>query len=105
MDFGIVIDVSVPCPKNERSPIQVTEEGISVLLQPTTNLLVAFSMMALQLSRESNTVLFLSTVIDDKFVQYENGYTKNVTELGIVIFVRPLQPSNLQLVVFQLILL
>ena len=50
---GIVMDVKPLQPLNASNLIAVTELGITVFLQPATNLLVAVSMIALQLLRLS----------------------------------------------------
>ena len=47
-------------------PRAETDSGMTVFLQPMSRVLVDVSMMALQLSRESNTVLPLSTRSDSK---------------------------------------
>ena len=56
----------VNCP-NVKAPIVVTPLGIIVLLLPTISLFVDVSMIALQLSRESNTGLLVSTLIFPTF--------------------------------------
>ena len=55
-----------PQASKARSPIEVTVLGMTVHLQPTINVLVEVSMMALQPSRESNFGLPLSTVMPDR---------------------------------------
>ena len=50
---GMTIDVMPLHPPNARLAIDVTLLGITVLLQPAINVFVAFSIIALQLSRES----------------------------------------------------
>ena len=50
-------------PKNASDPIRVTVAGITVFLQLAINVFVFVSMMALQLSRESYTLLPAATVI------------------------------------------
>ena len=52
-EFGMLMAVRLEQPKNASSPIEVTEFGIVVFLQPAINVLVAVSIMALQLLRES----------------------------------------------------
>ena len=66
---GITIDFKEVQPLNALSPIEVTLSGMTVDLQPTSSLLVAVSMIPLQLSRESYTGLAGLTVIDSKEVQ------------------------------------
>ena len=52
-ELGIVIDVRPLQSSKADPPMDVTVLGITVFLHPTCNELVAVSMMALQLSRES----------------------------------------------------
>ena len=66
-------------PSNAKLPILVTELGIIVFLQPAIKVLEAVSIIALQLLRESYLGLPLSTTM----------------------LARPVQFSNLQLIVFQ----
>ena len=64
-----------------------------VLLQPAIKVFEPVSIIALQLLRESYTLLPLSTTILSKQLQPEKGDTPiEVTELGIVTEVKPLQP-------------
>ena len=56
-ELGIVTEVKSLQPKKALIPIEVTVLGIIVFLQPIINSLVLVSMMALQLSLESYTVL------------------------------------------------
>ena len=73
----------------------ITEFGIMVFLQPDINSFFSVSIMALQLSLESYTVLPSSTIIEVKPLQPEKAPTPIlVTELGIVIEVKPLQPEK-----------
>ena len=51
--LGIITDVKPEQPKKALAPMEVTLFGITVFLQPNTKVLVDFSMIALQLSRES----------------------------------------------------
>ena len=84
-ELGIIIYVK-NWPVNAYFSIEVTKLGIIVFLQPYNNLFVAVSIIALQLSLESNTGLLLSTTIDSNLLQYENiPVPIEVTELGIVI--------------------
>ena len=53
MELGIKILASPAQARNAPNPMDVTELGMIVLLQPTINVLLNVSMMALQLSRES----------------------------------------------------
>ena len=54
-ELGRTNSVKPSQPENERSPIVVTVLGTVVLSHPTTIVLVAVSMMALQSSLESYT--------------------------------------------------
>ena len=78
---------------NAEAPIEVTELGMMELLQPIISVLLAVSMMALQLSRESYCVLSLSTVIRLRPLHSRNtALPIEVTNLGIDTLVRPVQP-------------
>jgi hypothetical protein len=57
-----VVELS-PIPKNAVSPKAVTVEGITVVLQPNSNLFVEKLIIALQLFLESNVAFSASTVI------------------------------------------
>ena len=62
----------------------VTEDGMTVDLHPLRILLVDVSIIALQSSRESYILLFLSTVIDSRAEQaLKQSCPKLVTEDGI----------------------
>jgi hypothetical protein len=52
-ELGMLMLVKPMRPSNALFPIEVTELGITVFSQPTINLLLSLSMMALQLLRES----------------------------------------------------
>jgi len=52
-EFGMLMAVRLERPRNAPAPMEVTELGIVVFLQPAINVLVAVSIMALQLLRES----------------------------------------------------
>ena len=117
-EFGIVIEVKVSHPEKAYFPTLVTEDGIVDIEQALTNVFVAVSIMALQLSRESNVLLPLSTLISVKLSQLlkrhppicltDAGMINEVipvhpekafkpiliTELGIVTEVKPLQLWN-----------
>ena len=54
-------------------PMVVTEPGITEPLQPVINVLLAVSIMALQLSRESYFGLSLSTTMLVRLLQPTNG--------------------------------
>ena len=92
---GIVIPVRPLRPINAPSPISVTPDGTFVFLQPAINVLLDVSMIALQFSLLSYTLLFSSTLILSRPLQPLNASTLiSVTLSGIVILVRPLQPAN-----------
>ena len=81
----------------------VTLSGITVVMQPAINLFEAVSIMALQLLRLSYFLLPFDTMIEVKLLQYakaplspKKSSSMLVTLLGIVIEVRPLQPSKAQ---------
>ena len=63
-ELGMVTEVSPEQPEKARSPIEVTELGMVVFLQPTINVFVDVSIMALQLLRELYVPLLLSTVTE-----------------------------------------
>ena len=62
---GIVI-VVIDKPTKAYGPMDVTVLGMTVFVLPNTSVFVAFSMIALQLSRESNASFSVSTTIDVK---------------------------------------
>ena len=75
--------------------MEVTELGIVVFLQPAINVLVAVSIMALQLLRESYFGLSLATEIEARLEQSSNARSPMVvTELGMLMLVSPEQPEN-----------
>ena len=63
---GMSMDVREEQPSKQEYPKLFTEDGITVVLHPRIILLVDVSIIALQFSRESYTLLFLSTVIDSR---------------------------------------
>ena len=100
-EFGMVMRVKLLQRLNAESPILVTESGITVFWQPAIKVLVAVSIIALQLLRLSYTVLPESTAMLVKLLQPRNAYFPMlVTEFGMVILVKLLQSSN----AYQLIL-
>ena len=69
--------------------------GTTLLLHPRTSLLVAVSMMALQLSRLSNTLLPFSTDILSMFEHPPNALLPMLVKfLETVMLVMPTQPLN-----------
>ena len=60
--LGRLTSFSPRLPLKAVSPMAVTVSGMTVVLQPMRSVLVAVSMMALQLLRESNTGLPASTL-------------------------------------------
>lgn len=75
--------------------IVVTVSGIMVLLQPAISVLVAFSIIALQLFLESYVLLFESTA---KFVSFEQlektPLSISLTEFGMKTVLIPEQPMK-----------
>ena len=63
-ELGMVTEVSPEQSRKASEPMEVTELGMVVFLQPTTNVFVDVSIIALQLSRESYMTLFLSTTTE-----------------------------------------
>ena len=63
---GMSMEVREEQPEKQPLPKLVTEDGMTVVLHPWIIMLVDVSIIALQLSRESYTLLFLSTVIDSR---------------------------------------
>ena len=68
-ELPMVTEVKPEQPQKALSPIVVTEPGIMVFLQPLIKVLVAVSIIALQLLRESYFVFPLSTTIEVKPLQ------------------------------------
>ena len=94
-DEGMVMLVKPVQSKNARSLMLVTDEGMVVVLQPATRVLLAVSIIALQLLRESYFVLRASTLMLVKPVQPENAELPMlVTDEGMVMLVKPLQSLN-----------
>ena len=92
---GSVILVKPLQPSKALSPICVTPEGTSVFLHPTINALLDFSIIALQLSLLSYTLLFSSTLMLSKLPQDENAPSPIfITLFGNVIFVKVLHSAN-----------
>jgi len=82
-------------PENALAPMEVTELGMAVFLQPAINVLVAVSIMALQLLRESYFGLSLATEMVARPEQPSNAQPPmEVTELGMLMAVRLEQPEN-----------
>ena len=71
MLLGIEIDVRSNNPPKAQSPILFILLGIIVFLLPTIKVFDAVSITALQLSRESNIILFSATLIDEMLLQPE----------------------------------
>ena len=91
-DEGMVMLVKPVQPVNAWLPMLVTDEGMVVVLQPATRVLLAVSIMALQLLRESYFVFPASTLMLVKPVQPENApLPMLVTDEGMVMLVRPVQ--------------
>ena len=91
-ELGMVTLVKPLQPRKAEEPMEVTELGMVVFLQPTSKVFAAVLIIALQLSLESYVELPLSTTIDSKPLQLEKADLPiEVTELGIVTLVKPLQ--------------
>ena len=89
LPLSTTIAVRAEQPWNAYRPMLVTELGIVVDWHPAIRVLVAVSIIALQLSRESNTMLPLSTTMEVREEHLLNArFPMLVTELGIVIEVR-----------------
>ena len=83
------MDVREEQSPKQLSPKLVTEDGMTVVLHPWIIVFVDVFIIALQFSRESYTLLFLSTVIDNKAEQPAKHIPpKLVTEDGISMDVR-----------------
>ena len=92
-ELGMVMLVKPVQPENALYRMLVTDEGMVVALQPTMRVLLAVPIMALQLLRESYFVFPASTLILVKPVQRSNAKLPMlVTELGMVMLVKPVQP-------------
>ena len=88
-ELGMVMEVREEQPSNASSPMLVTELGMMVDWPPAIRVLVAVSIMALQFSRESYTVLPLSTTMEVREEQFSSAPSPMlVTELGMVMEVR-----------------
>ena len=87
--LGIVNDVRPEQTSKAAYPIDVTLLGITVFSHPAIRVLVAVFMIALQLSRESYTVLPFSTDMDVRPEQAPKELASiEVTLLGMVTDVR-----------------
>lgn len=76
----------------------VTLLGITVFLHPLINLLLSFSMMALQSLRESYTVLPSCTLMVSKLIQPRKGIPQMpVTLAGIITLVSDEQLTKVML--------
>ena len=94
-ELGIVIEDKPVQPSNAQLPIEVTEFGIVVFLHPAIRRFVSVSIIALQLSLESYLAFPFDTIIDAKPSHLANASSPiSVTELGIVIEVKPAQSEN-----------
>lgn len=86
--LGMVMEVMAQ-PSKAYSPMLVTLLGIRVLLQPTTNVFVAVSIMALQLLRESYFALSSATLMEVRMLQRSKACSPILdTLLGIETEVR-----------------
>ena len=93
--LGIVTEVRLEQPKKAFSPMEVTLLGMIVFLHPAINILLSFSIIALQFSRESYFVFPDATLIEDKLLHEPKALLPmEVTLFGIAMLVRPEQPSK-----------
>ena len=82
-------------PLNAESPIAVTEFGIKEFEQPTINVFVSVSTIALQLPRLSKTVFSSDTVMLVRLLHPLKGDLPIfVTDFDIEALVRPVHPAN-----------
>ncbi len=89
------MDVKPEQPVKANRPIDVTLLGMVVFLHPAIRVLVAVSIIALQLSRESYLVFPFSTVIDVRPSHSENApYSIDVTLFPIITDDRLWQPRK-----------
>ena len=92
-ELGMVTLVRAELFSNADAPIEVTELGIIVFLQPQTSVFVAVSIIALQLLRESYFGFPLSIFRLVNPMQPKKALLLiEVTELGMAILVRLVQP-------------
>ena len=93
--LGRVMEVREEQLLNAPTPMLVTELGMMVDWHPAIRVLETVSIIALQFSRESYTVLPLSTTMEVREVQRLNALCPMlVTELGRVMEVREEQKMN-----------
>ncbi len=92
---GIEIDVNSKQPPKAQSHLLFILVGIIVFLLPTINVSVEVSITALQLSRESNIILFSATFIDEMLLHALKAPQQMVLTLpGIWTEIRLEQPLN-----------
>ena len=90
---GMVMEVRPLQPPKASSPMLVTLEGMTVFLHPAMSVFVDFSIMALQLLRESYFVFPEATEIEVRPLQLKKGLNPMLVTLeGMVMEVRPVQP-------------
>ena len=100
--FGILMEVRPEQRENAPEPILVTLLGIMVFLQPKNNVLLAVSIIALQLFRESNVVFPDSTLIEVRPLQPSKAQLPIlVTLFGMVTEVRPEQSEKAPFEIFN----
>ena len=92
---GRVISCMSHLPQKALLPMAVMPSGIFEVLQPTTSLLVAVSMIALQSERESYTVLTESTLIFFKLEQLAKERPLMLVKLaGMTMELRAMHPQK-----------
>ena len=90
-ELGMVTSVRPSQPKNASSPMEVTVFGTIVFLQPTIRVLLAVTMRALQLLRESKLGLPFSTIMLSRALQPASALAPmTAIDLGMVTLVIPL---------------
>ena len=97
--LGMVMEVKPLQPEKAVFPMLVTLLGIVEFLHPAINVFDVFSIIALQLLRESKIVFPLSTIMEVKPSHLEKTFTPiDVTLLGIVTEVKLVQLENILVV-------
>ena len=92
--LGMVMEVRPRHSWKAAKPMDVKLLGMVVFLQPQISVFVEDSMIALQLFLESYLVLPLSTSMDVRSHLRKTVELMDVTLLGMVTEVRPLQPTK-----------
>ena len=97
----MVMEVKLLLPEKAKTPMLVTLPGMIVFLQPTINVFVDVSIIALQFPLESYFAFPFSTDIEVKPLQPSKAFRSIlVTLLEMVMEVKPLQPLKAQVSMF-----